>query len=214
MRLALTLLIIVFVVDGCASSKPKPIDLSLVAARLDISSDRKVAVGVYDARPYVVSGKKTPAYFGELPNLFVGKFDLNMRGQSLAQALSTQIVDAMLEAEIQASAKALPHSVDETVARKLLGRVKADRYLMVTLKDYQVIGERVWSTGWNKTVRNYDVLLRVFDNQRKTLARRYFKGQDKISDGTKRTKPETGRRIFLDWLRRLFDDDEVRSALR
>ena len=172
-----------------------------------VSSTGSVAVGVQDARPYVLSGSKTDHFVGLMRGGFGNPFDVNTQsGGPLAVEIRDAIVRALKARSIAAEPVAIPTSDTPGGAKRRLEQTKARRLVLVTLREWK-------SDSMINSDLHYDATLAIFDDGGNQLATSSIKGMDNLgnlglsqNDGIARA---AARKIDA-----LFDDEKVTAALR
>jgi len=200
------MLLIAAMLGGCAfgrtySYSDVPVGLQGVA------SAGTVAVGVQDARPYVLSGGKTDHFVGLMRGGFGNPFDVNTQsGGPLAVEIRDAIVRALKARSIAAEPVTIPSSDTVGAAKRRLEQAKARRLVLVTLREWK-------SDSMVNTDLHYDAMLIVFDEGGSQLATSSVKGMDNL--GSLGLSPNEGiARAAARKIDALFDDEKVIAALR
>lgn len=168
-----SILILVTLLAGCAVGNK--IDYRAQSVSLSTGSGKSIALGVHDQRPYVLSGDKTPQFVGIQRGGWGNPFDVETEsGGTLAQDFATSISSALNRSGAIVEAKAFPHSdAAHVVAKKLLA-LTADRYLLVTYRE--------WKTdSLMNTALIYDITAKVLNGDGTVAAQNHLAGRDKIS---------------------------------
>jgi hypothetical protein len=172
-----------------------------------VSSTGTVAIGVQDARPYVVSGNKGESFVGLMRGGFGNPFDVNTQsGGPLAVEIRDAIVRALEARGISAEPVAIPVSDSASGATQRLEATKARRLVLVTLREWK-------SDTMMSTDLHYDVALAVYDENGDALAANSIRGMDNL--GNLGLSPNEGiSRASAKKLDSLFDDAKVLAALK
>ena len=202
----LGLLSLVAILGGCAfgrtySYSDTPLGLQ------GVSSAGSVAVGVQDARPYVISGNKSESFVGLMRGGFGNPFDVNTQsGGPLAVEIRDAIVRALKARGISAEPVSVPVSDSASGAKRRLEDTKARRLALITLKEWK-------SDTMMGTDLHYDVTLTVFGENGRQLATNTIHGMDNL--GNLGLSPNEGiSRASARRLDSLFDDEKVLAALK
>jgi hypothetical protein len=172
-----------------------------------VSSAGTVAVGVQDARPYVVSGNKGESFVGLMRGGFGNPFDVNTQsGGPLAVEIRDAIVRSLKARGVAAAGVAIPVSDSDSGARQRLEAAEARRLVLVTLREWK-------SDTMMSTDLHYDLALAVYDDKGNALATHSIHGMDNL--GNLGLSPNEGiSRASAKKLDALFDDDKVLAALQ
>jgi ABC-type transport system substrate-binding protein len=123
-------------VGGCAFGNT--IDYQSRPPTLAAKSDKPVAVGVDDKRPYVVAKNNTPEWVGLVRSGVGIPYGVHTTsGKPLASDFATAIATALKANGINASVVTVPVSSNDDQAIKLLSESGAPRTLLVTMKQWK-----------------------------------------------------------------------------
>ena len=158
---------------------------------LPVSGKGSLAVAVVDARPYVVSGEKSPDFVGMQRGGFGNPFDVRTAsGDPLAAEMRASIVSAL---QHQGFTVVPP---DGTAPRKLELRILE------------------WKTDVMMHMKVlYDMVLGVFDGQGKLLAQSSTKGEEVLSGGFESANAANAAKAFELHFSELMRDGPVQAAL-
>jgi len=188
---------------GCAIGQQYRYDQAIVPLQR-IPSSGTVAVGVHDARPYVVSGNKPETFVGLMRGGFGNPFDVNTgSGKALATDMREVIEKAFVKRGMQVSAVTIPPSQDARRAASTIAAAAGRRKVLVTLEEWK-------SDTMIRTELLFDVTLVVYDDKGTELARNRLKGTEPLAPSPHTSVPEAFARKFES----LFDDDKIIAALR
>jgi hypothetical protein len=157
---------LVLTLSGCAFGRH--VDYSAVGPTLHVASDKEVAVAVYDARPYVLSGGKNPQFVGVRRGGYYNPFNVNtVSGKPLAADLQQSIMTALAKSDIR------------TVAQEYRSPPRSDnegqRLLVLRVKE--------WKTDtYSRTRFHYDIEASVFDSTGRVLGTHGAQNSSAISN--------------------------------
>ena len=172
-----------------------------------VSTTGTIAIAVHDTRPYVVSGGKQPTFVGLARGGYGNPFDVNTESGG---PLATEMRDALARALKSRGATVIPVAVTfadtNTAARGKLVETKAQRQVLVTLRE--------WKTDtMMSTALHYDTTVAVFDQSGNQLAHHSLKGKDEL--GSLGMSPSEGiSKATARKLDSLFDDSRIAGALK
>ncbi|MEO7741403.1 MAG: hypothetical protein ABIR98_00520 [Usitatibacter sp.] len=172
-----------------------------------VSTAGTVAIAVHDTRPYVVSGSKPPSFVGLMRGGYGNPFDVNTQSGG---TLAVEMRDALAKALRARGATPIPvvvtHEDSARAARERLMATKAQRSLLLTLREWKT--DTMLSTDFH-----YDTTVAVYDQAGNQLAHHSLKGMDPL--GGLGLSPKEGiSRATARKLDALFDDSRVAGALR
>ena len=172
-----------------------------------VSTTGTVAIAVHDTRPYVISGGKQPTFVGLARGGYGNPFDVNTESGG---PLAIEIRDALARALKARGATAIPVAVPfadtNTAARARLLETKAQRQILLTLREWKT--DTMMSTDLH-----YDTTLAVFDQAGNQLAHHSLKGMDPL--GSLGLSPKEGiSKATARKLDALFDDSRIAGALK
>ena len=205
------LLIAVFTLltSGCAVGVKHQYDN--VVPEIGVATRAKVAVGVQDARPYVVSGNKSEDFVGLQRGGFGNPFDV---GTLSGNPLARDFLGVMAASLKRSGASVIPVELapkqkDAEVKKALLG-TGADKGVLLVLREWK-------SDTMMNTALHYDVLLTILSASGGVLASKTLTGNDDLG-GSAFNPPEHARGAvpvaFRKKMEALFTDPAVRKALQ
>ncbi|HBM87997.1 MAG TPA: hypothetical protein DD437_05605 [Rhodobiaceae bacterium] len=194
---------------GCAVGNK--VDYRAQSVSLNTGSQKAIALGVHDQRPYVLSGNKTPQFVGIQRGGWGNPFDvLTQSGGPLAQDFATSISSALTRSGATVTAKAYPHSDSNDAVTKQLLALTADKYLLVSYQE--------WKTdSLMNTALIYDITARVLLRDGTVVAQNHLSGRDKISGnvtGDQTRANDTVPAAVSRKLQLLLGDKEIIAALQ
>lgn len=188
---------------GCAIGQQYGYDQAVVPLQRTPTAGT-VALGVRDARPYVISGNKPETFVGLMRGGFGNPFDVNTRsGKALATDMRDVIERAFVKRGMQVSTVTIPPSQDARRAASTLAAVSGRRKILMTLEEWK-------SDTMVRTELLFDVTLVVYDETGAELARNRLKGAEPVAPSPHTSVPEA----FARKIEALFDDDKIIAALR
>lgn len=166
-------LFLVGLLAGCAVGNK--VDYRAQSVSLNTGSQKSIALGVHDQRPYVLSGNKTPQFVGIQRGGWGNPFDvLTQSGGPLAQDFTTSIAGALTRGGATVTAKALPHSASKDAVTAQLLALTADKHLLVSYQE--------WKTdSLMNTALIYDMTAQVLSGDGTVVAQNHISGRDKIT---------------------------------
>jgi hypothetical protein len=176
-------------------------------AMAGVSTTGTVAIGVHDMRPYVASGNKQPTFVGLARGGYGNPFDVNTEsGGPLAIEIRDALARALKARGATPVAVAIPHSDTNAAARaKLLG-TRAQRHVLLTLREWKT--DTMMSTDLH-----YDTTVAVYDQSGNQLAHHSLKGADTL--GSLGLSPKEGiSKATAKKLDSLFEDSRIAGALK
>ena len=166
-------------------------DYSNAIGGLPVSGKGTIAVDVIDARPYVVSGDKTPDFVGIQRGGFGNPFDVRTAsGGPLAGEMRTGIVNALQKQGFTV----LP--ANEAASRKL--QLKVLEWKTDVMARMKVL---------------YDLTLAVLDERGKVLATSRTQGEEVLGGGFEKANAGNAAKSFELRFTELMRDESVRNAL-
>lgn len=172
-----------------------------------VSTTGTVAIAVHDTRPYVISGGKQPSFVGLARGGYGNPFDVNTESGG---PLAIEIRDALAKALKARGATPMPvvvaHGDSSTSVRERLMATKAQRAVLVTLREWKT--DTMMSTDLH-----YDTTVAVYDQSGGQLAHHSLKGMDAL--GSLGLSPKEGiSKATARKLDALFDDGRIAGALK
>jgi hypothetical protein len=172
MRSLILLICMGVLLGGCAVGNSHRYDLG--DAELQVESSKTVAVAVVDARPYVLSGDKTPNFSGLMRGGFGNPFDVTTdSGRALAEDLTISIVSALKRDGVEAVAVPVGPTARGSDARTLLLASGADRCTLLTIREWK-------SDTYLNTGLFYNMTLEVLATDGTVLASKVLQGHDNL----------------------------------
>lgn len=164
---------LVSLLAGCAIGNK--VDYRAQSVSLNTGSEKSIALGVHDQRPYVLSGNKNPQFVGIQRGGYGNPFNVSTEsGGPLAQDFATSISNALTRSGAKVNAKAYPHSASNDAVTKQLLAVDAERFLLISYKE--------WKTdSFLNTSLHYDITAQVLQSDGTVVAENHLSGEDKIS---------------------------------
>lgn len=158
---------------GCAVGNK--VDYRAQSVSLNTGSEKSIALGVHDQRPYVLSGNKAPQFVGIQRGGYGNPFDVETEsGGPLAQDFATSISSALTRSGATVTAKAYPHSASNAAVRKELLSLNADRFLLISYRE--------WKTdSFMNTSLHYNITAQVLQPDGTVVAENHLSGKDRIS---------------------------------
>ena len=172
-----------------------------------VSTTGTIAIAVHDTRPYVLSGNKQPGFVGLARGGYGNPFDVATEsGGPLAIEIRDALARALKARGATPMAVAIPHSDTNTAARAKLLETRAQRQVLLTLREWKT--DTMMSTDLH-----YDTTLSVYDQSGNQLAHHSLKGMDAL--GNLGLSPKEGiSKATAKKLDSLFDDSRIAGALR
>jgi hypothetical protein len=205
----LPFLLVALLLGGCAT----PVDKSEITPKLYSNADKNIALAVIEARPYVVTGNKTPKFEGIVRGGFGVPLSVDRPNRPAEERfvdyLAGMIKDGMAQAGAKVTVLAVPvnASLEDTLAK--MAPSGASRYVVLRVL------ESNWDMGGisGMLAYKYDFSLFVagpggFQTQGKNLA---ANEANKASDKYNVFDMHSVR--YREILETLFADPAIRSAL-
>jgi hypothetical protein len=137
----LPILLAVLLLGGCAT----PVEKSEITPKLYGSAEKNVALSVVEARPYVISGSKTPKFEGVIRGGFGIPHTLNRpnrpESERFVDLLAGMVKDGLSEAGVNVTVVSLPIGVSVDDALKKMSETNAARYIVIR------VAESNWDAG-------------------------------------------------------------------
>lgn len=166
-------------------------DYSNAIGGLPVSGKGNIAVEVIDARPYVVSGDKTPDFVGIQRGGFGNPFDVRTAsGEPLAGEMRTGIANALQKQGFTV----VP--ANGTAPRRL--QLKVLEWKTDVMARMKVL---------------YDLTLGILDAQGKVLATSRTQGEEVLGGGFEKANEGNAAKSFELRITELMRDESVRNAL-
>jgi hypothetical protein len=129
-------MLMALMISACAFGNK--IDYQSQPPNLDATTDKQVALGVQEQRPYVLDGDKTPQFVGLLRAAAGIPYGVHTQsGRPLADEFATAISAGLEARKIQVTTVTIPMTDSREQAIKLLRDVGAPRSLLVTVTDWR-----------------------------------------------------------------------------
>jgi hypothetical protein len=180
-----------------------------LSAPLSYKASGSIAIAVQDQRPYVVSGEKVPEYTGTLRDTIA--FDsYTESGEPFAKDVAMSVQASFAAAGFTTEVVEIAPSTSPQDAVAQLTKVKADRYVLVTISDWA-------HDAFVNVGLTYDVAARVYDADGNPLAENRVNGAETY-DGSLLANPAKIGYVKLAevWEKRfaeLFNNISIASAL-
>jgi hypothetical protein len=208
MRL-LAVLLIAAASAGCAVGNKH----GYIAARpeLAVQGTRSVAVAAQDARPYVVSGNKTPDFVGLQRGGFGNPFDVTTESEKpLADDFAATIAQSLERKGFKSTTVKVAPAEARADPRALVANAKTERLALVFIREWK-------SDTYTNTALLYDVTLYIYDGAGAELAANRITGRDNLG-GNALNPPghakEAVPAAYSKKLEELFASDAVVKSLR
>lgn len=157
---------------GCAIGNT--IDYEAQVPSLNIRTDKEIAVGVQDQRPYVRTGEKTAQFVGLQRGGFGNPFGVHTQsGDALADDFADTIVNALKKDGVKTRSVVIPSVLGDKEALDTLLKVDAGRYLLVQYAEWK-------SDSLMNTALTYNASAKVFDRDGQLLAQNSIEGRDNL----------------------------------
>ena len=205
----LALLILAVLLNACAVGRTY--DYTSPLPKLTVSSEDRIAVGVVDQRPYVVSGHNTPEWVGLQRGGYGIPFGVHTRsGRPLAHDLSDVVARALNARGIEAQPIYLEPNALKNPGVTALSATDAGKLVLVSLTQWK-------SDNGFSIALSYDMAAEVYDGKGRSLARNRIRGRKKMSGSffnptdyaAQRVTEESGKAI-----ERLLNHPKIVEALR
>jgi len=194
---------------GCAVGNKH--GYSAVRPELGLQGNRSVAVAAQDARPYVVSGNKTPDFVGLQRGGFGNPFDVTTEsGKPLVEDIAATVALSLERKGFKSTAVKVAPSETRADVRPLFAQTGSERIALLVFREWK-------SDTYQNTALHYDVTLYVYDNGGNELAAKRINGRDNLG-GSAWNPPEHAKGAvpvaFARKLEELFASDAVAKSLR
>jgi hypothetical protein len=182
-----------------------------VVADLTVSGSRAVGVATHDQRQYVKDREKTPDFVGLQRGGFGNPFNITTAsGQPLAIDMTGALVASLAKKGYKAVPVAVTQDEDQTAVLDKLKAVRAERLILLVLKEWK-------SDTYMNTALQYDVTMKVCDQDGKVLAEKMIQGKDDMG-GSSWNPPAHARqavpRAFKGKIEELLNSPEIAQALQ
>ena len=200
-------ILVVFLAYGCTTPVPK----SELRPKLYSGTEKNVAVGVIEARPYVVSGEKGPRFEGIMRDQFgmpLPSFVTPERPgkESFVDLLSGMIKEGLSDAGANVSVVGLPAGSSADDAWKKMSGTGAGRYILLRVK------ESNWNDGQRSPTYRYDFGLVVAGTGGTVLGSKNLAGEQTERRG--RHDPfDSYSLTYRKLLENMFSDPAIKQAL-
>ncbi len=194
---------------GCAVGNK--VDYRAQSVSLNTGSEKSIALGVHDQRPYVLSGNKTPQFVGIQRGGYGNPFNVGTEsGAPLAQDFATAISSALTRSGATVTANAYPHTASSDTVTKQLLSVNAEKFLLISYKE--------WKTdSLMNTSLHYDITAQVLQSDGAIAAEKNLSGKDRISGSVMGDQTNSSSSVpaaFSRKLQLLLGDKDIIAALQ
>lgn len=210
-RLLCSLLIMLFL-TACASTPGKVENkLGLLSLDLQGGTSEVVAIGVLDARPYVVNGEKHAKYIGQFQLSMGDPYDAFTKSKQPMAHVFTDKLPALLGEQFpQLKTVYLDAGMSKQESVVKLLETGASKVILITLKEWRSL------TKIDTSLR-FDVQLETFNSDKQLLAYKRVQGHDTFGGATvagpitnaKRTLPHAYRQK----MQAVFSDSLVMASI-
>ncbi len=177
--------------------------------RLAVVTNNRVALGVLDQRPYVLSNNKPPSFVGLQRGGYGNPWDVNtVSGGPLADDIASTIGAAFKAKNIQAKQIKLAVGTSKNATLAKLRAVRPGRIVLVSIYE--------WKTDTLFSIAlYYDLRVDVYDGTGRHLAKNRVRGSDTLGRVAlpSRVGPLAGAAIKRK-LERLLNSTKVQKALQ
>lgn len=191
---------------GCAVGVTHRYDSASVNVQV---KEEKLALGVVDRRPYVVSKDKPETFVGLSRGGFGNPFDVNtMSGQPLATDMGRALEDSLAAKGTTVNLVAIPAGASRDDAIKALA-ASGTKSVLVSLAEWK-------SDTFQSVALVYDVHLMVLDPHGETLADKRITGRDDLGSGGLNPPAYSGQVVpaaFQRKMEELFSSPGIADAL-
>ena len=203
----LSLILVVFLVYGCATPVPK----SELTPKLYSGTEKNVAVGVIEARPYVLSGNKGPRFEG----IFRDQFGMPLPAfvsaerpgkERFVDLLSGMIKDGLSDAGSNVSVVSLPGGTSADDAWKKMAETGAGRYILMR------VNESNWDDGGRNPTYKYNFDLVVAGKGDTVLGSKNLAGTQ-TNRRAMRDPFDTYSLTYRGLIENLFSEPAIKQAL-
>ena len=187
------------------------INYSNLRADLHYSGSRSVAVGVLDARPYILSGENDPRYVGTLRGGYGNPYDLwTQSNMQLADEMAANVADSLRDKGFKVLAVKAAMGRDSSGITAAIGSSGAERLVVMDVKDW-------WSNyypaswGSEKTELIMNVELKIMDANRQVLGSSRLEGVAIPPSGWPK---DTIPGYYQQKMSELFNNQSIQDALK
>jgi hypothetical protein len=197
----------VFLIYGCATPVPK----SEITPKLYSGAEKNVAVGVIEARPYVLSGNKSAKFEGIIRGGFGIPHSIDRprrpAEERFVDLLAGMIKDGLSDAGANVSIVSLSagSSVDE--AWKKMSETGAGRYVLMR------VNESNWDVGGRTVTYKYDFGLIVAGKGGTVLGSKNLAGEQENSPSTKYNAFDMHSVIYRGLIESMFSEPAIKRGL-
>src|SRR5262245_7874216 len=172
-RVAGLLAVGVLVASGCAVGNRHRYQ-DVVVPLPELAGPGRVAVGVHDRRPYVISGGKSPNFVGLQRGGYANPFNVTTAsGRPLADEMTDAIVRSLAARGFEASGIYLSFEDDGPSVVRRFRTAQTDRGLLLTLREWK-------ADSMVNTELYYDVSLQILDGEGRVIAEKALTGSDNL----------------------------------
>lgn len=199
--------LILLTITGCAFGVVHKYDG--VVPDISLKSDKKIVVGVWDRRPYILSKNKSEDFVGLSRGGYGNPFDVKTAsGKSLASRFRKAISEGLRKQNIKVEEVEITSSANKEMAKSQLIKLKPERVVVLTILEWK-------SDTYSRTALIYNIRLEVFDKNMQVLATRYLNGRDNL--GGSINPPDHSRKVvpkeFQLKLEEIFGDPKIIASL-
>lgn len=168
---------LVSLLAGCAIGNK--VDYRAQSINLNTGSQKTIALGVHDQRPYVLSGNKDPQFVGIQRDGYGIPFNVSTEsGGSLAQDLTAAISNGLTRGGASVQSQTYPHQTSNDAVAKQLLALNAEKFLFITFREWKTDSYSFMSTNLQ-----YDITAQVLQSDGTVLAENHLSGDEPISGG-------------------------------
>ena len=209
MRRLTSVFVISLILNGCAVGVVHKYDGIL--PNIQVKTNKKVAVGALDQRPYIINKDKPENLVGLQRGGYGNPFDvITQSGQSLASEFGRTISRGLKKKGIVVENVNLKPSPGISEAKILLRKTGSDRLIILTIAEWK-------SDTYTRTALIYRVRLEVLDKKFRILASKDLIGKDNLG-GNFLNPPAHAKKVvpkaFQEKLEELFQDPSIINVLR
>ncbi|ACS78807.1 hypothetical protein [Maridesulfovibrio salexigens] len=171
-KLFLICILSLVTLTGCAVGNKY--DLASAVPEVSHSSNKEVALGVQDARAYVIDGDKTQDFIGLQRGGFGNPFDVTtLSGKPLAEDILNAIAAGMEKQGYKVSKVTIPALSKAETAISKLSAEKKSRSMLVSILNWK-------SDTMYSVAMHYDFRATVYNESGKKLAETTLQGEDEL----------------------------------
>jgi hypothetical protein len=201
-------ILVVFLVYGCTTPVPK----SEITPKLYSGTEKNVAVGVIEARPYVLSGNKGPRFEGIFRDQFgipvPPLFSPERPGKEpFVDLLSGMIKDGLSDAGAKVSVVSLPAGSSVDDPWKKMADTGASRYILMR------VNESNWDDGGRSPTYKYNFGLVVAGKGGTVLGSTNLAGEQANRRAGRRDPFDTYSLSYRSLIEKMFSDPAIKQAL-